>query len=204
MISPAHTTGDDQMMPDDSPVVLEEPASDPAGTTVADDLEPPPSIVWGHPGADTADGAAEEPGDTGTADAEILSLVITPDAESGPADASPAPDPGPAGASPAPDPGPADAFPAASGSISPSAAAPAPARWHEIQAMFVDDPRLAVEQAAGLAGDSAEALIISVRERQHALMSAWQGDDAGTEELRIALQRYRTFWSCLEDFPRES
>jgi hypothetical protein len=70
--------------------------------------------------------------------------------------------------------------------------------------MFVDDPRLAVEQAAGLTGDSAEALVISVRERQHALMSAWQGDDAGTEELRIALQRYRTFWSCLEDFPRES
>ena len=181
------------MMPDNRPAVLEEPASDPAGTTVADDHEPPPSVGWGHPGADTVDGAAEEPGDTRTADAEILSLVLTPDAEPEPADISAVPEPEPAVASPA-----------ASSSISPSAAAPTPSPWHEIQAMFVDDPRLAVEQAAGLASDSAEALIISVRERQHALTSAWQGEDAGTEELRIALRHYRTFWNCLEDFPRES
>jgi hypothetical protein len=42
---------------------------------------------------------------------------------------------------------------------------------------------------------------MSVQKRQHALMSAWQGDDAGTEELRIALQDYRTFWKRLEEFP---
>jgi hypothetical protein len=179
------------MMPDDSPAVLEEPASDPAGATVAGDLEPPPSVVWGHPGADTVNSAAEEPGDTGTADAEILSLVFTPVAE-----------PEPAGTSPAADPGSAGALPAAS-SISPSAAAPGPTRWHEIQAMFVDDPRSAVEQAAGLAGSSAEALVTSVQERQRALTSAWQGDDTSTEELRIALQHYRTFWNSLEEFARE-
>jgi hypothetical protein len=69
--------------------------------------------------------------------------------------------------------------------------------------MFVDDPRSAVEQAAGLAGGSAAALVMSVQERRHALLSAWRGDDTGTEELRIALQHYRTFWNCLEDFSRE-
>jgi hypothetical protein len=203
------------MMPDSRPDVLEEPASDPAGTTLADDHEPPPSVGWGHPGADAVDGAAEEPGDTHTADAEILSLVLTPDPELEPADISAVPEPEPADISAVPEPEPADisavpepepavASPAASSSISPSAAAPVSSPWHEIQAMFVDDPRLAVEQAAGLASDSAEALIISVRERQHALMSAWQGEDAGTEKLRMALQHYRTFWNGLEDFPRES
>jgi hypothetical protein len=32
--------------------------------------------------------------------------------------------------------------------------------------------------------------------------SAWQRGDAGTEELRVALQQYRTFWNRLEDFSR--
>jgi hypothetical protein len=183
MTTSAQTTSDDQMMPDDSPTVLDEPTSHPAGTPVAGDLQPPPSVVWGHPGADMAAGPAEEPGGSSGADAEILSLVFAPGAE-----------PEPAGTSPAPDPG---ASPAASGSTSPST------RWHEIQAMFVDDPRPAAEQAAGLANDSAEALVMSVQERRQELMSAWQRDDTGTEELRIALQHYRMFWNCLEDFSRE-
>jgi hypothetical protein len=185
MTAPAQTAGDDQMMPDDSPTVLEEPTPDPPGAPVAGDLQPPPSVVWGHPGAVTADGAAEEPGVSGLADAEILSLVLAPGAE-----------PDPAGTA-APDQGPAGASPAASTSTSPSAP------WHEIQAMFVDDPRSAVEQAAGLAGERADALVMSVQERQQALMSAWHGDQAGTEELRTALQDYRTFWNYLANFPRE-
>ena len=188
MTSPAETTGDNQMMPDDNPAAPERLTSDPAGATVADDLQSPAPVAWGHPGDGNAD-AAEEPGVSGRADAEILSLVFTPGAEPEPAGSSPAasdPEHGPAGAPPAPD-----------GSISPGA------RWPDIQAMFVDNPRSAVEQAAGLAGDRAEALVMSVQERQRALMSAWQGDDAGTEELRIALQDYRTFWNRLEEFPRE-
>lgn len=76
-------------------------------------------------------------------------------------------------------------------------------RWHEIQSMFVDDPRSAVEMAAGLVGDSAETVMASVRERQQALLSAWQHDDTGTEDLRIALRHYREFWNRLRDFPRE-
>src|SRR5450755_1785704 len=41
-------------------------------------------------------------------------------------------------------------------------------RWPDIQAMFVDDPRASVEQAAGLVDDCVEALVVSVKERQHA------------------------------------
>ena len=70
--------------------------------------------------------------------------------------------------------------------------------------MFVDDPRSSLELAAGLAGDSAEALVVSIKEQQRSLLAAWQGDDAGTEELRTTLQQYRTFWNRLEDFSREA
>ena len=78
---------------------------------------------------------------------------------------------------------------------------PAAGPWNEVQAMFVDDPRASIERAAGLVDDRAGELIQSVRERQRSIQSAWQADDAGTEELRVALQHYRTFWTSLEDLP---
>jgi hypothetical protein len=77
-------------------------------------------------------------------------------------------------------------------------------RWPDIQAMFVDDPRASVEQAAGLVDDCVEALVVFVKERQHALLSDWQGTGTDTEQLRTVLQRYRTFWSRLEDFSAQS
>ena len=77
-------------------------------------------------------------------------------------------------------------------------------RWPEIQAMFVDDPRTSVERAAGLVDDSVEALVVSVKEQQHALLSTWQGDNAGTEELRTALQSYRAFWNRVDVFSRDT
>ncbi len=77
-------------------------------------------------------------------------------------------------------------------------------RWHEIQAMFVDDPRTSVELAAGLVDDSADTLVASLRERQQSLQSAWQGNDTDTEGLRTALQRYRAFSNRLEEFSSES
>jgi len=77
-------------------------------------------------------------------------------------------------------------------------------RWQAIQSMFVDDPRSSVELAAGLVDDSVESIVMSVKEQQHSLLSAWQGDDPGTEELRTTLRQYRTFWNRLEDFSRET
>jgi hypothetical protein len=79
-------------------------------------------------------------------------------------------------------------------------AASAGGPWNEIQAMFVDDPRASVERAAGLVNDQVEALIRSFTERQRSALSAWEPDDAGTEELRIALQHYRAFWNRIVDF----
>jgi hypothetical protein len=76
--------------------------------------------------------------------------------------------------------------------------------WNEIQAMFVDDPRASIERAAGLVDDRVEELIQSVQARQHSMQSAWQAKYAGTEELRVALQHYRSFWNSLEDLPAQS
>jgi hypothetical protein len=77
---------------------------------------------------------------------------------------------------------------------------PSPAvRWPEIQAAFVDDPHACLELAARVIGDSVSACTESIQERQHTLLSSWQRDDTGTEELRVALQHYRTFWNHLED-----
>lgn len=77
-------------------------------------------------------------------------------------------------------------------------------QWPDIQATFVDDPRASVERAADLVDDCVQALVASVTERQQALRSDWQGTGTDTEELRTALQRYRTFWSRLEDFSHQS
>jgi hypothetical protein len=89
-------------------------------------------------------------------------------------------------------------FPAAGATASLSA------RWHEIQAMFVDDPRSSAEMAADLVDESVQALVASVREQQDSLLAAWHGENPGTEELRTAVQHYRAFSGLLADFTREA
>lgn len=83
-------------------------------------------------------------------------------------------------ASPAAEPGSASAAPVARDDASRST------HWQAIQSMFVDDPRSSPELAAGLVDESVEALVMSVKEQQHSLLSAWQGDDPGTEDRNCA------------------
>jgi hypothetical protein len=84
------------------------------------------------------------------------------------------------------------------GSTPPSAA------WSEILAMFVDDPRACVELAASLVDDSVEAHVMSIKEQQQSLLSGWRDDGVDTEDLRVALQHYRTFWTRLKDLPAQA
>jgi hypothetical protein len=77
------------------------------------------------------------------------------------------------------------------------------ARWREIQAMFVDDPRSSAERAASLVDDSVQELVGFVKEQQDSLLAGWHGQDTGTEELRTAVQHYRAFGSRLAAFCRE-
>ena len=89
------------------------------------------------------------------------------------------------------------------GSVTASVTASLNTRWHEIQAMFVDDPRSSAESAAVLVDDCVQALVASVREQQDSLLAAWHAENAGTEELRAAVQHYRGFGNRLADFTRE-
>jgi len=71
-------------------------------------------------------------------------------------------------------------------------------RWQEIQAGFVDEPQRSVEQADALVADLMQRLAAVFSEEREQLEAQWaQGDDVSTEDLRIALQRYRSFFDRL-------
>ena len=71
-------------------------------------------------------------------------------------------------------------------------------RWNEIQVGFVDDPRQAAEQADALVSDLVEQLTAGFSEARSRLEDQWtQGEEASTEDLRIALTRYRAFFNRL-------
>jgi hypothetical protein len=71
-------------------------------------------------------------------------------------------------------------------------------RWQEIQAGFVDEPRASVEQADTLVADLMQRLAAGFSEERERLETQWdKGDDVSTEDLRIALTRYRSFFDRL-------
>jgi hypothetical protein len=71
-------------------------------------------------------------------------------------------------------------------------------RWSEIQTGFVDEPRHAVEEADALVADLMRRLAESFSEERQALEGQWdRGDEVSTEDLRVALQRYRAFFDRL-------
>ncbi len=166
----------DAAEPDAGQTAHEDLPPDRAGPVALADREPATSMTPGDPDftpdSDGADGAAEEPG---MADSAPASPSLISEAFTVPETVTDSPH----------------------GGNTASANGP----WNEIQAMFVDDPLASIARAAGLVDDRVEELIQSVRERQQSVQSAWQANSAGTEELRVALQHYRTFWNNLEDLP---
>jgi len=71
-------------------------------------------------------------------------------------------------------------------------------RWHEIQVEFVDHPRQSVEQADALVAEVMQDLAQTFADERQRLESQWgRGDDVGTEDLRVALQRYSSFFERL-------
>ena len=71
-------------------------------------------------------------------------------------------------------------------------------RWSGIQAGFIDDPRQAVEAAHQLVSEATQRLAQGFAEQRDQLQQQWgQGDNVSTEDLRIALQRYRSFFDRL-------
>jgi hypothetical protein len=71
-------------------------------------------------------------------------------------------------------------------------------RWTEIQTAFVDEPRRAVEQADSLVAEVIKRLATTFADERSKLEGQWgRGNDVSTEELRVALQRYRAFFDHL-------
>jgi hypothetical protein len=72
------------------------------------------------------------------------------------------------------------------------------ARWKDIQAAFVDEPRKAVQDADTLVADLMQRLATMFASERDQLESRWSsGDDVSTEDLRRGLRRYRSFFERL-------
>jgi hypothetical protein len=71
-------------------------------------------------------------------------------------------------------------------------------RWQEIQTGFVDEPRAAVQEADALVADVMRQLARTFADERRELEGEWaEGDEVSTEDLRIALRRYRSFFDRL-------
>lgn len=71
-------------------------------------------------------------------------------------------------------------------------------RWSSIQAEFVDEPRRSVEQADQLVATAMQRLAEGFANERTSLEKQWDsGDAVSTEDLRVALQRYRAFFGRL-------
>ncbi len=68
-------------------------------------------------------------------------------------------------------------------------------RWTDIQAGFVDEPRKAVEDADGLVAAAIKRMAETFAEERSRLEAQWdRGDEVSTEDLRVGLRRYRSFF----------
>jgi hypothetical protein len=71
-------------------------------------------------------------------------------------------------------------------------------RWDAIQVGFVDEPRRAVEQADSLVAGAMKRLAEMFADERAKLEGQWdRGGDVSTEDLRLALRRYRSFFGRL-------
>jgi hypothetical protein len=71
-------------------------------------------------------------------------------------------------------------------------------RWDTIQGGFVDEPRRAVEQADSLVVGAMQRLTKIFADERAALERQWDREEGvSTEDLRLALRRYRSFFGRL-------
>ena len=72
------------------------------------------------------------------------------------------------------------------------------AQWNKLQTGFVDEPRQTVEGADKLVAAVMQRLAEGFANERSGLKKQWDwGDHVSTEELRVALQRYRSFFDRL-------
>ena len=72
------------------------------------------------------------------------------------------------------------------------------ARWDALQVGFIDEPRKAVEQADNLVATAMKRTAEIFAEERARLEHQWdRGDNVSTEDLRVAMRRYRSFFRRL-------
>lgn len=72
------------------------------------------------------------------------------------------------------------------------------AKWNSLQTRFVDEPRGAVEEADTLVADVIRRVTELFSNERSGLEQQWsRGDNVSTEDLRLAMQRYRSFFDRL-------
>jgi hypothetical protein len=72
------------------------------------------------------------------------------------------------------------------------------AKWEQTQIAFVDHPREAVQAAHDLVDQVVDRLTRVFEQQRNDLEGTWtRGGDVSTEDLRLALQRYRSFFNRL-------
>jgi CHAD domain-containing protein len=71
-------------------------------------------------------------------------------------------------------------------------------QWDSIQGSFVDEPKEAVQRADELVANTIKRLAEVFAAERSKLESAWgKNEDVSTEDLRVALRRYRSFFNRL-------
>ena len=71
-------------------------------------------------------------------------------------------------------------------------------QWLNIQGKFVDNPRESVREADELVGSMLKSVTMSFHNRRSSLEKEWNsGGNVSTEDLRLALKRYRSFFDRL-------
>ena len=70
--------------------------------------------------------------------------------------------------------------------------------WLDIQSRFVDDPAASVKEADELVANVIKSITRSFADRRIALEGQWNSqDNTSTEDLRVTIKRYRSFFDRL-------
>ena len=84
--------------------------------------------------------------------------------------------------------------------IAPERAEAYNSRWNELKGEFVDEPRRAVRGANELVGQVLDELEELFRRQRSELEQGLDSEQTSTEDLRLALGRYRSFFDRLLSF----
>ena len=71
------------------------------------------------------------------------------------------------------------------------------ARWDQVKGEFVDEPRRAVVKADALVGELLDELGQLFTQQRRGIEQDLDNDEVSTEDLRVALRRYRSFFDRL-------